>query len=145
MLITISRTLATLGLSGKSKGRFLMQEERRFVGMLLFMEAGQKVKIEYCFDITDELPPSNTRIRKDSLWLGLVHRKPDDFGVQIIFSEQCLGIYRDLSELKTNKFNSSSDMPVFNHAFRNQLELYGLTPEKYTGIAERAAAYIIRR
>lgn len=121
-----------------------MRQDWQFIGHVLFMENQKTVAIEHCFDITDELPLPGQRLRKDSLWIGLV-RRSDDFGVQLIFSPHLMGIYRDLSELRTGKTKSTMIREVFDGSVLNQLQAYGLTPETYADIAERATKHAYGR
>ena len=111
------------------------------VGRDLFVKKdGGKVKVEHCFDFTDELP--SVRRCSDSFFIGLARYEPGDFAVQIIFSRFSAGVSRDLSELRTGQTNSSWGTPVWSERFLRQLDSYGLDQKIYLEMVERAVAHV---
>ncbi len=115
----------------------MKKESSRFIGKVLFLNNyGTEIKIEHCFDVSDEIFPISER--RKSLWLGLTRCGTDDLGVQLICSESHLGAFRTLRELRTGETSSIYGSPVFDEAFVHQLKMYGLTPESFKALVERA-------
>ncbi len=111
-----------------------MHLEPAFVGMELYDEEGS-YGIEYCVDITDQLPPDRDRRQKGPHYLAFMQSASGTWIVEIIFGRLNRGMLRcSLAE--------ASLQPRFTHSAIHQLQNSGINSDQFTSIVLKACALV---